>query len=114
MQSVIEKLELIERVHHLIRRRATGSPQEFADKLNISKASLHRHLVIIKILGAPIIYNLKSQTYEYSHDVVFNFGFKPLRELSENEKKELKGGKIKQILIGNSRVSTNETVIKYF
>lgn len=76
MQSVIEKMELIERVHHLIRRRATGTPAELAQRVDISEAKLYRLMDLMKSLGAPIVYSFTSQSYIYEYRVDYSFGFK--------------------------------------
>lgn len=60
-----DHLSLIKRLHDLIRRKATGSPEELADRLNISRASLYRYINDLKSLGAPIKYNKERRCFGY-------------------------------------------------
>ncbi len=92
MKSIVEKRALVERMHLLIKRRGTGTPRDFANRLNLSKASLHRHIEIMKELGAPIVYNIRKQSYEYSYDVEFHFGFLPMKLLSDVDANRINGG----------------------
>jgi len=75
MRKYIDRLI---RMDSLIRRKATGSPTEFAAKMNMSRSALMRNLAEIRKLDAPIEYDNGRQTYYYSEEVKFNFGFKKL------------------------------------
>lgn len=68
-----EQLSLLKRIDFLIRRKATGKPQDFAKKLNISEASLFRYLRDLKDMGAPIFYNSDRENYTYLDDFTLNF-----------------------------------------
>lgn len=91
MTKLTQTIALVERIDQLIRLRATGTPQEFANQLNISKASLHRILEIMKQLGAPIEYSLSHQSYVFKYKVKFLCGFYP-KNLSKDELIETNGG----------------------
>jgi predicted DNA-binding transcriptional regulator YafY len=60
----------------LIRSKATGSPDEFAVKLDISKRALFDNLNILKDLGAPIAYSKSRNSYYYNEEGGFQFSFK--------------------------------------
>ena len=92
MQRIVEKKELMERVHLLIKRRATGTPDELAERLQVSRATVHRIMETMKGLGAPILYNFLNQTYEYEHPVDFFFGFINKTDLQEIDGREINGG----------------------
>lgn len=92
MQRIVEKKELMERVHLLIKRRGTGTPDELAERLQVSRATVHRIMDTMKELGAPILYNFLNQTYEYEHPVNFFFGFISNNDLEEIEGREINGG----------------------
>ena len=63
-----EKLQLLQRLHHLIRRKATGSPLELTRRLSVSRAALFRYLDILKSFGAPVYYCSDRQSYCYEHE----------------------------------------------
>jgi len=110
MYSIIEKNRMIERVHHLIKRRATGTPEELAKRLNLSKATVFRIVDTMKEMGAPITYNSILCHYEYSKNVDYVFGFRIINELSDYDKTKITGGFYFNYL---SPVSINESVSTY-
>ncbi|WP_103068719.1 hypothetical protein [Aquimarina sediminis] len=75
MNSVIRQIELIERMDQLIRLQATGTPEDFAYRLRISKTKLYRILNIMKELNAPLKYDFTLQSFVYAEEVGFRFGF---------------------------------------
>jgi len=81
----------MERIDTLVKRKATGTPHALADRLNISKASLHRIVDVMQELGAPIEYNISCRSYVYSREVEFYCGFY-CEELSQHELKKMSGG----------------------
>ena len=75
MARVKEQIELMERIDQLIRMQATGSPQEFANRLRISKTKLYRIIARMKKLHAPIRYDPTIQSFIYETPVSFLCGF---------------------------------------
>ncbi|WP_103863398.1 hypothetical protein [Aquimarina sp. I32.4] len=75
MNSIIKQVKLIERIDQLIRLEATGSPEEFATKIGVSKTKMYRMISIMKELGAPIEYAITLQSFVYAEVVGFKFGF---------------------------------------
>ncbi len=69
--SFSQQLEIIRRLHNLIRRRATGSAIELAQRLDLSRASVHRYLNALKDLGAEINYCKSSRSYYYEKPFEF-------------------------------------------
>lgn len=75
MTVIIKQLQLIARIDQFIRLQATGSPEEFAAKLGISRTKLYRTIAIMKELEAPLVFDGSSQSYRYLQDVGFSYGF---------------------------------------
>ncbi|MGB2299540.1 MAG: HTH domain-containing protein [Flavobacteriaceae bacterium] len=67
-------IERIKRVNVLIRREATGTPLQLAEKLNVSKATANRLIRELKDMGAPIVYCKHCESYRYT-EVGYNFEF---------------------------------------
>ena len=65
----------LKRMDDLIRRKATGTPEEFAGRLKISPSQLYADLKEMRQMGAPILYchNRKSYYYENDCKLVFDF-----------------------------------------
>ena len=75
MNSILQQLELMERMDQLIRMEATGSPKQFANRLGISKTTLYRMINTMKELEAPLLYDNTVQSFVYEEPVGFSFGF---------------------------------------
>ncbi len=76
MSAFIKKVEMINRIDQLIRLQATGTPNELASKLGISKTKLYRILSIMRDFNAPVEYDISSQNFVYEESVIyFRFGF---------------------------------------
>jgi len=77
---MIRQIERIERLHNLIRLKATGTVRECAQSLQISERQLFRMLEEMKDLGAPIDYDKNRGSYYYTDPVKWRFGFKPKKD----------------------------------
>ncbi len=82
--NVIKQIQLIERIDQLIHMKATGSPIELCNKLEISKTKLYRIIHVMRKLNAPVVYNVAEQSFVYEEAVGFKFGFFQ-KELCANE-----------------------------
>lgn len=63
----------IKRFDGFIRRKGTGTPEDFAKKMNISRATLFRLLDYFRSLGAKIVYNKERRTYYYEEPFELKF-----------------------------------------
>jgi predicted DNA-binding transcriptional regulator YafY len=68
----IEKVKKLEYLHQLISHKATGTPENCAQKLNICERTLYRYIDYLKDRGAPISYNYLAQSYVYNDEWVFS------------------------------------------
>lgn len=93
MQQLTKQISLIERIDQLVRLHATGTPQELASRLNISKAKLYRVIDVMKELEAPIVYNIALQSFEYEEAVKFKCGFY-VKILNDGDAIRINGGAI--------------------
>ncbi|MCG8329561.1 MAG: HTH domain-containing protein [Chitinophagales bacterium] len=67
--KLLQQLLLLERIDCLIRRKATGSPEQLARRLNVSLRHTYRLINELKQMGFPIKYNRQRSTYEYSESI---------------------------------------------
>lgn len=70
--------EKFKRIDWLISKKATGSPSDFARKLEISESTLYEYLTIMKELDAPIMYDKNRPSYYYSREGSFKICFEKL------------------------------------
>jgi hypothetical protein len=74
--SRLVDLVKIDRLDSLIRRKATGTPEELAERLGISRASVFNLIKFLREeMKAPIIYDSGRQSYIYSYPPKFNLSF---------------------------------------
>ena len=67
--------EKFKRIDCLIRKKATGTPSKFSEKLEISESTLFGYLATMKELGAPIYYYKIIQSYYYEVEGNFKICF---------------------------------------
>ena len=63
------------RIDNLIRKHATGSANELAEKLEITERSVYNYLHMMKSMGAPIVFSDSSRSYIYESEGNFFIGF---------------------------------------
>lgn len=65
---LIKYFDKIKRMDSLIARKATGNPNEFSEKLHLSKRSLMSYLQAMKSLGFPVKFDKERSTYFYEQN----------------------------------------------
>lgn len=64
-------------MHSLIKFKRTGTPEDFAVRLGISRAKLFRLLGELRELGAPVRFCNRRQSYVYFRSVELQLRFVP-------------------------------------
>lgn len=82
MFNSINKLDRVKKINKLIKWQQTGNPEVFAGKLNIGRRQLYNILDDLKIMGAPIKYCRKRETFYYQNDfdLQIRFSVKIIKE----------------------------------
>ena len=70
--SILNRLESLD---YLIRSKATGTPDELAQRLEISERTLYEFLNEMRDLGACIRYSRSRRTYYYYKEGGFSLKF---------------------------------------
>ncbi|MCF0054159.1 HTH domain-containing protein [Dyadobacter sp. CY356] len=83
--------ERFDRLHGMIRRKATGSPAELAVKLDLSERAVFEYIRAMREMGAPISFCPHRRSYYYEREVRFEMGF---RELNDDEISKVEGGNV--------------------
>lgn len=73
--SNLKQVERLQRMHRLIKFKRTGTPEEFARRMGISRANLFIFLKELRNLGGPLQYNSVRQTYYYTQNVELQIGY---------------------------------------
>lgn len=99
---LLSEFEKIITLHELILKNRTGTPEELAMRMEMSRACLFRYMEKLKGYGAEIKYNRTRNCYGYANN------FKLKVTLETNEMKKVLGGNNK-FYKKNTSVSLNET-----
>ena len=89
--KIFEYLDRISKMHKLISRQKTGTPDEFARQLGISRTTVYELIYELRSRGAPIAYSKSARTFFYKHpyDIAITCSLRPL---NCQELKEKSGG----------------------
>jgi len=69
----LDQFKLLERIHSCIKRKGTGTPEQLANRLDISRASVFRQIKLLKELGAKISYCPHRESYVYEEKFMLSF-----------------------------------------
>ena len=89
--KVFEYLDRISRMHRLVEHGSTGSPEELACRLGVSRTSLYELIDELRSRGAPIYYSKAAKTFYYSEPFDISITCS-LRPLTVKEEKFYSGG----------------------
>lgn len=87
----IKKLERLQQLHQRILAENTGTPEEMAKKMNISKRNFYGLVEDLRIMGAEICYNRTTKTYYYCNDFKIEITIS-LKVIQEGKARNLYGG----------------------
>ena len=89
--TLLQQIERIKYMHHLINSNSTGVPDEFATKLNLSRRQLYHLLEELKDQGLEIAYSRMRRTFYYTSPVELKIEIK-MQHLDEDNCKDIFGG----------------------
>jgi len=89
--KLFEYLDRISTTHKLIIHGNTGTPEEFADHLGVSRTSLYELIDELRLRGAPISYSKSAKTFYYREPFEISITCK-FRPMTIEEKKQYSGG----------------------
>jgi len=67
--GLVNHIHLLDRIHHHIEHKSTGSAGEFASRLDISESTLYRILEELKDHGVEMKFDRQRHTYVYTGSV---------------------------------------------
>jgi predicted transcriptional regulator len=86
--NFMEHITALERLHNLIRLKATGTPEQLAQRFDVSLGTINNLLKILRGKGLPVLYDRERQTYYYEYEVeVFLFVVK-----AKDDLRKMRGG----------------------
>lgn len=90
--ALFDTINRAERIHRLIRSESTGTPCEFAKKVNLSRRQLYNLLGEFKDFGAEIKYDRMRGSFYYVNDFRMEMNVKVVMPISSSENINLHGG----------------------
>ncbi len=91
MFNFILSLDRIKKINKLIKGQQTGTPDKFANKLNLGRRQLYNILDELKIMGAPIKYCRKKETFFYEDDFDLQISYS-VKIVEDEETRNIYGG----------------------
>ena len=101
--ALFDLINRAERIHRLIRTESTGTPCEFAKKINLSRRQLYNLLEEFKDYGAEIKYDRVKGSFYYVNDFCMELTIKIITPITPSEILNLNGGfceKTQQVQFG--------------
>lgn len=86
-----EVIDRLKKIDKLINQGKTGTPDEFANRLHISRSQLYNYIDMLKSYGAPIYYNRKIDSFQYRSEFKILIEFS-IQFISENETIKINAG----------------------
>ena len=83
--------ERIKKIHKQIQIEKTGTPNEFAKKLNVSRSQLYNLIEMLKEYDATIKYSKKTNSFYYTKPFDLELKYS-LTIILDEEKREIFGG----------------------
>ena len=74
MENHIRAIHSLYRVHELIKKGRTGTPDEFAQIMQVSRRQLYKMIQTLKNYGASVKYDRALQTFYYTDSFTINLG----------------------------------------
>lgn len=95
--NLFRRIERIQLLNKLISEQRTGTPEELANRLGISRSKLYLMLEELKDIGVHVQYSKRTATFYYSNceRLTFDYSF---RVIKADDCKEIGGGKMPDFL----------------
>ena len=88
--TFMEQIQALERLHELIKRKATGTPEQLAERFDVSLGTINNFIKTLRNKDLPIAYCRERQTYYYEYEVdMIVFQIKTKEDL-----RKIQGGEI--------------------
>lgn len=97
--KIFEYLDRIGRMHRMVRQGGTGSPEELACRLGVSRTSLYELIDELRSRGAPIAYSKSTRSFFYREPFEISITLR-MSPLTEDEEKGIEGGSFLKLLSG--------------
>ncbi|UXP32025.1 DNA-binding protein [Reichenbachiella agarivorans] len=90
--NFIKQIENLQLINKLILQERTGSPDELANRLGVSRSKLYEMIDMMKVWGLNVVYDRTARSFRFERQEALEIEFS-LRVLREDESEKLYGGR---------------------
>lgn len=88
---IIEDIQQLRKVHLMIQKRRTGTPDEFASSLCVSRRKMYYLIDILRNFGAEIVYSRTNHTFYYDKGFELEISLK-VKKTKYEDWQDISGG----------------------
>ncbi len=90
LSQTIERLQVL---HSLISQRKTGTPEQLAKRLGVSRSCLYNLIEELRVFQIPILYSRKIESFYYEKEVKFDLNLE-IRIMNNEDLININGGNL--------------------
>ena len=109
LSQTIERLQVL---HSLISQRKTGTPEQLAKRLGVSRSCLYNLIEELRVFQIPILYSRKIEPFYYEKEVKFDLNLE-IRIMNNEDLININGGSLTFFVPSNFLDGTNISLSPY-
>ena len=109
LSQTIERLQVL---HSLISQRKTGTPEQLAKRLGVSRSCLYNLIEELRVFQIPILYSRKIESFYYEKEVKFDLNLE-IRIMNNEDLININGGSLTFFVPSNFLDGTNISLSSY-
>lgn len=90
---IIEDIQQLRKIHLMIQKRRTGTPDEFASVLCVSRRKMYYLIDVLRSFGAEIVYSRTNHTFYYKKGFELEISLKVKKRKCEDWQ-DISGGHV--------------------
>ena len=109
LSQTIERLQVL---HALILQKKTGTPEQLAKRLGVSRSCLYNLIEELRVFQMPILYSRKIESFYYEKEVKFDLNLE-IRIMNNEDLININGGNLTFFVPSNFLDGTKLSLSSY-
>lgn len=109
LSQTIERLQVL---HSLISQKKTGTPEQLAKRLGVSRSCLYNLIEELRVFQIPILYSRKIESFYYEKEVKFDLNIE-IRIMNNEDLININGGNLTFFVPSNFLDGTKLSLSSY-
>ncbi len=109
LSQTIERLQVL---HSLISQKKTGTPEQLAKRLGVSRSCLYNLIEELRVFQIPILYSRKIESFYYEKEVKFDLNLE-IRIMNNEDLININGGNLTFFVPSNFLDGTKLSLSSY-